>query len=318
MSSHETASSAPTSVVPAAHAASPPGGVALPALLLGATAASVYLVGEQVWGNGWQLALPLLAILIAHELGHYVAARVHGERPTLPLFLPLPWFNPFGTLGALLFLDERSRSRRALLDIGAAGPLAGLLVALPLLALGLHLSPVDPLPASGYVQEGQSLLYWLAKRVLLGPLPAGHDVTMHPVLGAAWAGLYLTFLNLLPVGQLDGGHIAYALLGPRWASWSRWLLPLPSVLVAYNLLAFAVPVGDHPGGPAALASDTVVSAVLPWAVLQLLLLGMWWWTGLDHPDTKDGADLGPGRTAIGTLTLVAFLLLFMPSPWVVH
>jgi len=259
-----------------------------------------------------------MAILVAHEAGHYVAARCHGERPSLPYFLPLPWLNPFGTLGAVLFLDARPRSRRALLDIGAAGPLAGLTVALPLLGLGLALSPVEPLPPSGYAQEGQSLVYWLAKRLLLGPMPAGHDVTMHPVLGAAWAGLFVTFLNLLPVGHLDGGHVAYSLLGQRHRALSRLVVAAPAVLAVYDLVAFSAPAlgGTAPVGASTVAS--VVSAAIPWVMLQLLLLAMWRWGGLEHAAPSDEVPLGAGRRAVGWLTLGCFLLLFMPSPWVVH
>ncbi len=304
---------------PAGETSSPRAEHWVPALLLVATTASVWWVGHTVWGSGWQLAAPLMAILLAHESGHYVAARCHGERPSLPYFLPLPWLNPFGTLGAVLFLDARPRSRRALLDIGAAGPLAGLIVALPLLFLGLALSPVEPLPPSGYAQEGQSVLYWLAKRLVLGPMPENHDVTMHPVLGAAWAGLFVTFLNLLPVGHLDGGHVAYSLLGRRHRGLSRFVVAAPGLLAAYNLVAFAAPsLGGAAPAAGANAVTSMVSAAMPWVLLQVLLLVMWRWGGLDHAEPSDEAPLGAGRRGIGWFTLACFVLLFMPSPWVVH
>jgi Zn-dependent protease len=292
----------------------------LPALLLVASTASVWFVGAEVWGSGWQLAVPLMSILVAHESGHYFVARWHGERPSLPYFLPLPWGNPFGTLGAVLLLDSRRRSRSALLDIGAAGPLAGLMVAVPLLLLGLSLSPVEPLPATGYAQEGQSIAYWLAKRLVLGPIPPGQDVTMHPVLGAAWGGLFVTFLNLLPVGQLDGGHVAYALLGRRGGRLMRALALLPSALVVYNALAFAGPwlLGWGAAPVAATSWLTLSSAVLPWALLQALILLMWRWGALDHGDVIEEAPLDRGRRLLGWATLACFGLLFMPSPWVVH
>jgi len=306
-----------TDTSPAAAARARPLDRWLPAALLLATTGSVAWVGHEVWGSGWQLAAPLMAILVAHETGHYVAARCHGERPSLPYFLPLPWLNPFGTLGAVLFLDARPRPRRTLLDVGAAGPLAGLVVALPLLVLGLVLSPVEPLPPTGYAQEGQSILYWVAKRVVLGPLPPGHDVTMHPVLGAAWAGLFVTFLNLLPVGHLDGGHVAFALLRRRHGALARRLALLPSGLAAYNLVAFAATArgGGAVGGS---AFATVVSAVLPWVLLQLLLLVLWRSGGFDHPEPSEDSPLGLGRRLVGWATLSCFGLLFMPSPWVVH
>jgi membrane-associated protease RseP (regulator of RpoE activity) len=313
----ETPSTAPTSTADAA--SNPPRQRwFLPAGLFVATAASVYQVGQEFWGNGWQLAAPLLAILVAHELGHYLAARAHGERPSLPHFLPFPWGNPFGTLGAVLFLDDRQRSPRALLDIGAAGPLAGLTVALPMLGLGLSLSAVEPMRAAGFAQEGQSIVYWLAKRIVLGPIPPGYDVTMHPVLGAAWAGLYITFLNLLPVGQLDGGHVAYALLGERQQLVQRWLMFVPTAMAIFNLLTFGAPLAIPGEGGNAVGIWTLVSAVLPWVMLQALLMLMRWLGGFDHPRALAGASLGRGRRAVAWVTLACFVLLFRPSPWVVH
>ncbi|MBN2194082.1 MAG: site-2 protease family protein [Polyangiaceae bacterium] len=290
--------------------------VALPMLLFAATVASVYWVGEDFWGSGWQLAGSLMAILVAHEAGHYLAARWHGERPTLPFFLPLPWHNPFGTLGAVLFLGDQRRSRAALLDIGVAGPLAGLTVALPLLALGLALSPVEPQATANYAQEGQSIVYWAAKRILLGPIPPNHDVIMHPVLGAAWAGLYITFLNLLPIGQLDGGHVAYALLGRRQAILARWLTFLPYVLAVYNVIVFMKPCLQ--GAAATGTIWTVVSAALPWLLLGLLILAMQRLGAYSHSEPADEMPLDRGRRWVGWSTLAWFVLLFMPSPWVVH
>src|SRR3954452_1267702 len=122
----------------------------------------------QIW-TGWPFAVPLMAILIAHESGHYIAARLHRVPASLPFFIPLPKLSPFGTMGAIIGMSGRIRSRVALLDIGAAGPLAGMLVALPVLAIGLSLSPIGP-NTGHYTQEGQSLLYLLMKRVFVGPI----------------------------------------------------------------------------------------------------------------------------------------------------
>jgi membrane-associated protease RseP (regulator of RpoE activity) len=285
-------------------------------LLFALTVGSSFYVGAQFWGSGWKLAVPLMAILVSHEAGHYVAARVHGESPSPPFFLPLPVFNPFGTLGAVLLLDDRRRSPNALLDIGAAGPLAGLAVAIPIMIYGLSISPVEPLNTEHYAQEGQSLLYWALKRLVLGPIPEGHDVVMDPIVGAAWAGFYVTFLNLLPFGQLDGGHVAHAVLGRRQEKLARAMLYLPAVLIAFNLVVFGAPLlggGAATWGP----WQTLLSAVVPWIALQGLLFAMVHWVGLEHPPTS-GEPLSPGRRVAGWATLSLYVLLFVPSPWVVY
>lgn len=290
-------------------------------LLFVLTCASVAYVGRAEWQSPWQYAVSLMSILLAHELGHYVAARLHREPASPPFFLPFPKFSPFGTLGAVLFLGGRIRSRRALLDIGAAGPLAGLSVALPLMIVGLCASKVEPLPAS-YVQEGQSVLYMMLKRLILGPIPAGHDVTMHPILVAAWAGLLVTFLNLLPIGQLDGGHVAYSLLGQRHHGVARWLAWVPPAALVYNLIAFGLPAFQGMGSPEGLTSTpqfaTLVSSISPWVSLSILVLVMVRWMGLEHPPVDRNEPLDPVRKGVAIVTLLFFVLLFMPSPWVVH
>ena len=179
---------------------------------------------EMSWALVWSLmpdALAftggLLAILVAHELGHFFVARHFGVAVSLPLLIPFP-ASLFGTMGAVIVMREEPPHRRALLLISAAGPLCGLLVALPVILIGLALSEVAPLPiAEPYLLEGNSLLYSLLKRLVLGEwLPrGGMDVMLHPLAMAGWAGLWVTFLNLIPGAQLDGGHIAQALMGRR-------------------------------------------------------------------------------------------------------
>jgi len=166
--------------------------------------------------------------------------------------------------------------------------------------------------------EGQSLLYWALKRAVVGPIPAGCDVTMHPAVGAAWAGFYVTFLNLLPVGQLDGGHVACALWGRHHARVARSVLALPAVLAGYNLIVFGLPMITKgqllgPGGRWA----TLVSAVTPWIALQVLLLVMMGWVGTDHPPTQPEPP-STARRILGWVTLGFCALLFTPSPWVVY
>jgi membrane-associated protease RseP (regulator of RpoE activity) len=297
-----------------------------PVLLFLATAVSVFLTGAvgvpsgepEGWGGfahallgGWTFAVPLLAILLFHEFGHYIAARLHRVDASLPYFIPLPFLSPFGTMGAVIQMRGRIRSRNALLDIGASGPLAGLVVAIPVLAIGLSLSEVGPTPEGHYWQEGQSLLYMAMKRVILGPIPVGHDVMLHPTAFAGFAGLLVTMMNLVPWGQLDGGHVAYALLGARQNRYARVFRALLIPMFLYNLGIFLVPVLLH---QSSLSAWQAVSNSLFWlmwyAVLGVIgrLSG-----GSAHPPTEPG-DLSPIRRVVAIVTLGFFVLLFMPSP----
>lgn len=300
--------------------------VLLPALLFIATSGSVLWTGARMT-NGWQAptslaellggwvyAVPLMAILTCHELGHYIAARRHGVPASLPYFLPLPEVSPFGTLGAVIAMPERIRSRNALLDIGAAGPLAGLCVALPVLILGLSLSPVQAQSAGYYVQEGQSLLYVLLKYLVKGPIPGGHDVMLHPTATAGWVGLFVTMINLLPWGQLDGGHIAFALLGPVQNRIARLVRLSVLLFFGYNLLTFVGPVlTGHSQMPLALAFGNSLTWLVWFGLLSLLGRTM----GHDHPPVEAG-ELSPARRGVAVGCLLLFVLLFMPTPLASH
>jgi membrane-associated protease RseP (regulator of RpoE activity) len=282
-----------------------------------ATIVSTFFVGTSVVDSffqtdhghplrGWIFAVPLLAILATHEAGHWLFARWHRVDASLPYFIPVPL--ALGTLGAVIAMRGRIRSRNALLDIGASGPIAGLLVAIPVLAIGLRLSPVNPIPEHG-LDEGQSLFYLLMKRIVLGPIPATHDVFLHPTAFAGWAGLLMTMLNLVPVAQLDGGHIAYALFGPRQDLYSK--------RVRYGLLGVALVVG-------LVSAWSKLRIHAPWrAVFGALLQGQNWiiWfalltvltrlSGSKHPPTEPG-ELSLARRCIAWAMLVMFALLFMP------
>ncbi|HMJ15028.1 MAG TPA: site-2 protease family protein [Polyangiaceae bacterium] len=302
------------------------------AILFGLTVVSVFYVGHMWipdaapgvagWVSGWTFAVPLLVILLFHEFGHYIAARLHRVPASLPYFLPLPILSPFGTLGAVILMPNRIRSRKALLDIGAAGPLAGLLVAIPILLYGLSLSELGPRNPPGMytTQEGQSLLYMALKYAVFGFYPAQLDVHLHPTAYAGWAGFFVTFLNLLPFGQLDGGHVAYALLGERQNRFARWVFFAPLVLFAYNFAIFAWPVLRRGleigfGNIEGVAWMPVTSSLSSWMVLFLLLSFMRRGAGLEHPPVDDH-DLSAVRKAIAIFTLALFVLLFMPSPMV--
>ena len=180
-----------------------------PLVMFVLTAASLVHTG------GVSYALSLLAILLAHEFGHFIAARMHGVPSSLPFFIPVPSpLSPFGTFGAIIGMRGKFPSRNALLDIGASGPLAGLCVAFPLYAWGVKHSTVVPL-TPGMTNLGNSLALRFLDALFAPPTSPGMDVLLSPVAFAAWAGMFVTFVNLLPLGQLDGGHVAYALLGPR-------------------------------------------------------------------------------------------------------
>jgi membrane-associated protease RseP (regulator of RpoE activity) len=201
------------------------------AWLFGATVASV-LVTQWDSSETPRVALlhasqftgALLAILLAHEFGHYIAARIHKVDASLPFFIPLPVLSPFGTMGAIIRMRSVIPTRRALFDIGAAGPLAGLVLAIPLYAWGAAHSTVVSLDtAGGGLQLGDSILLKLLDHFFAPPTPSGTDLMLSPVAFAAWGGMFVTMINLLPVGQLDGGHVAFALFGPRQNRVAQWV-----------------------------------------------------------------------------------------------
>jgi membrane-associated protease RseP (regulator of RpoE activity) len=236
---------------------------------------------------GAPFAITLMGILGVHELGHYAAARLHGVRATLPYFVPVPF--ALGTLGAFIAIRSPMRDRRVLFDIGLAGPYAGLLAALPLLLLGLLLSSTNyvPLSFSGRTLEnlGSSFLIQIVVN-LVADIPDGQTITLHPVFFAAWLGLFLTGINLLPVGQLDGGHASYALLG-RVAH--------GVALVAFLLLILA-----------GIFDATNRTFWFVWAFFVML-------GGLRHPPPmNDITGVGLPRKLIGLLTVLLFFLIFTP------
>jgi membrane-associated protease RseP (regulator of RpoE activity) len=296
------------------------------AALFLATVLSVFAAGAQVYptrasgfldfaralGSGWRFAVPLLSILVVHEFGHYIAARLHRVDASLPYFLPLPMLG-LGTMGAIIAMRGRIRSRNALLDIGASGPLAGLVVAIPVLIIGLSLSPVLPNPEGHYGQEGQSLLYLALKRLVVGPIPDGYDVQLHPTAFAGWAGLLLTMLNLLPWGQLDGGHVAYALFGTRQDRFARVFRTALIPLFLYNLASLLLPVARGQSTQSYLQASVDSVFWLLWFVVLGVISRVS--GGAAHPPTEPGV-LSPVRRVVAVVTLVLFGLLLMPTPFV--
>ncbi len=267
----------------------------------------------------WQLAregliymASITGILLCHEMGHYVMARRRQVNASLPYFIPMPLLL-FGTLGAVIVMKGRIRSRDALMEVGAAGPLAGLAVALPLLTIGLSLSEVTPIP-EGALLEGQSIIYLLLKAIVVGPIPDGYDVMLHPMAWAGWIGLLVTMLNLIPIGQLDGGHIFYALFGDAHAKASRIFLTGLFVL-GLAVMTYSAVDAEQLG----LEGDAYISHVLTglnWLVLGLFLLLLFSrkkGRGFTHPATDDNT-LSPVHRSIGIACLVIFVLTFMPVP----
>jgi membrane-associated protease RseP (regulator of RpoE activity) len=263
--------------------------------------------------QGWEFTVALMLILLTHEFGHYFAARYHRVPASLPFFIPLPFLG-FGTLGAVIAMPGRIRSRSALLDIGASGPLAGLVVALPLLFWGIAHSPVSP-SEPPYVQEGQSIIYLLVKWLVHGSIAPGHDVQLHPVAFAGWAGLLVTMINLLPFGQLDGGHIAYALFGERQNRFALWFRRALLQLFVYNVAVNGAPMLL---GTEQLDAVQVLNNSMFWLVWYFVLgLLARFSGGTDHPPCGPGA-LSPGRRRIAWLSLALFFGLFMPTPIAVY
>jgi membrane-associated protease RseP (regulator of RpoE activity) len=241
---------------------------------------------------GWPFSVSLLSILLAHEFGHYFVSRHHRVAASLPYFVPLPipdfLGNVLGTLGAVIRMKAPITNRRVMLDIGSAGPLAGLIIAIPVLLLGLSLSEIQPLPVNqAYSMEGNSLLYLLLKYAVFGRwLPSGGvDVFIHPVAFAGWAGLLVTSLNLIPAGQLDGGHVLYSLVGTR-AQRATW--PIIFLLLGLGLVVW-------PGW-------------LLWAGLVFLF-------GQGHPGPLDRVTrLDARRKVLAVVVLLVLVLTFTPVP----
>jgi membrane-associated protease RseP (regulator of RpoE activity) len=237
--------------------------------------------------NGFPFAFTLLGILGTHEFGHYFTARHYGASVSLPYFIPAPPPFLFGTLGAIIRMRSPARDRNSLFDIAAAGPLAGLVVAVPALWIGLGWSKVGPVPPGGAVVFGDSLAMQFMTWLTFGPLPPGHDVFVHPVALAGWVGLFVTALNLIPVGQLDGGRIAYALFGARHRQVS---------LAAF--LALLV-----------LGAVTGSGNWFVWAFLLFFVMGF-----QHQPPLDDLSPLSPARYAVGIACLILLFLLIPPVP----
>lgn len=263
-----------------------------PLVLYAATWATTTFVGFVFYGGGSWLgaalfSVPLMVILTAHELGHYWQTRRYNIPASPPFFIPFP-LPPFGTLGALIRMSGRVPNAKALFDVGVSGPLAGFAATLVFLAVGLANSTlVDAEPAAGEALVfGEPLLFRWASFLFFDRSDPTRILTMHPTAAAAWVGLFLTTLNLFPLGQLDGGHVLYALLRRRAVYFSTALF-------------------------VAAAGAVFLFERWNWLVM-LFLIALF---GLEHPPTADDSTrLGPLRTAIGWGTLALVAIGFTPNP----
>jgi len=243
--------------------------------------------------DGVAFSAPLLASLFAHEMGHYLTARAWKVAAGWPFFIPMPM--GLGTMGALIPMDGTKQDRRALVEIGAAGPLVGFAVAFVFLLLGLWLSPVKTssemraLQSLGAVVMPESMALGLARWLVFGTLPPEREVVLHPMALAGWYGLYLTWFNLLPFGQLDGGHLSFAVNHRR------------SLRVSLVVLA---------GMPLL----WLLTGSMAWAFVGLGLVLLMVMGGLTHPEDPEGPPLGPRQKAVLVTCVLVFLLCFVADP----
>ncbi len=277
--------------------------VRLPVLLFVATCLSTVLAGGQFvffpvgdWFHwhfyldyraGLTYAALVMTILFCHEMGHFLQARRYAVRSSLPFFLPMP-IGPLGTLGAVIAMEPRIGNRKALFDIGITGPLAGLVPTLICCVVGVQIANAPAPVGMDADQFGDPLLLKLLYHWRFGPLPEGWDVPVNPVLWAGWVGLLVTSLNLLPIGQLDGGHILYAIMRKR-------------AHTVATLLLFG-------------AAVAVIGFGYVWWTLMLVLLVL---MGPKHPPTAgDDVPLGAWRYVLGWLMLAFIAIGFTPTPFI--
>ncbi len=231
-----------------------------------------------------EFTLALMAILLFHEFGHYLAGKRRGVFMSLPYFIPAP--NIVGTFGAIIKSRSPFTNRRDLIEVGATGPIAGFIVSVVVLAIGLHNSEIVKTNLEGGMILGDSLLLKFLAWVIIGPIPAGYDFFLSPAAFAGWVGLLVTMINLLPLGQLDGGHIIYGLIGHR---------------------------------------QKIISKVFIVVMMVLGFWWMGWWIfgflvflfGLKHPPTlDDNIQISPAARAMGLAAIIIFIICFIPVPFV--
>lgn len=254
-------------------------------------AGSLFQKGINIVDEPWRIieglpfSLSLMTILLGHELSHYFASKRHHTKATLPYFIPAP--SLIGTFGAFIKMKSPIVTRKALIDIGAAGPITGFILSVAASVIGLKLSTVVSVEETkGALGLGDSILFSLLSRLILGVTPDGHDILLHPIAFSGWIGLFVTSLNLIPIGQLDGGHITYAFLGTRHLILSR-------ILVVFLFIC----------------GIFFWEGWLIWAILMVIL-------GLRHPPVIYWElPLDTKRRLIGIVSMVIFIITFIPAPF---
>ncbi|MBK9925871.1 MAG: site-2 protease family protein [Anaerolineales bacterium] len=302
--------------------------VDVPANMTFTSEMSYYIYKFQHIISGWPFALSMMGILFAHEMGHYIACRIYKIPATLPFFIPAPLISPLGTFGAFIAMRGIPKNKRILFDVGVAGPIAGLVIAVPVLFIGLslsHLGVIDqPPPGMQGVLEGNSLFYLFAKYMVFGkllpdpvnygglspvlywiryfltgqPVPfGGTDVMVHQVAWAGWGGLLVTALNLVPVGTLDGGHVVYGLFGEK----ARKIFPIAiGVLIALMILPVVLTL-------------SFTSFNFSWLLWVFILF---WLGNVRTQPLDDITPLDVKRRVLGYVMLLVFILIFTPIPMV--
>lgn len=263
----------------------------VPSILFVLTCASTWSVGARAWPAGTMagplFSASLMGILLAHEFGHFLVARYYGVPASPPFFIPMP-ISPIGTMGAVIAMRPHSADRKALYDIAVAGPLAGLVPTFLSLIAGLHLSELSwNARLHPPWLDGRPILFTIFETVILGPPQPGQGVDYHPLAVAAWTGLLITALNLFPIGQLDGGHVLYTLLGQR--------AHLVSRLILFACAAVVILSEQYRG----------------WIIMVVLLLLM----GRHPPTADDTVPLGRWRIVVGWALLAFVVVGFTPSPF---
>lgn len=258
----------------------------LTTLFAGALQQGINLFKEplRLW-EGYPFSISIMTILLGHEMGHYFASKAHRTKATLPYFIPAP--SIIGTFGAFIKMKSPILTRKALVDIGATGPLVGFILSLIACLIGLKMSKLVAITGEeDLFTLGDSILFSLLVKFTLGEIPQGQDVLLHSVAFAGWIGLFVTSMNLIPVGQLDGGHIAYALFGRRHFYISRAFLVIVAILGAFYWYGWLV-----------------------WVLLLLFL-------GVDHPPILVWENQLPlSRRIVGTISFIIFILTFTPAPF---
>ena len=240
--------------------------------------------------RGLYYSITILAILGCHELGHYFACRYYNVDASLPFFLPVPFFLT-GTMGAFIRIREPIPQKKMLFDIGIAGPIAGFVIAVPALIIGVSLSHVVRLPVdqSGMMDLGEPLLFKMVSWLIWGSVPDGYSLNMHPIAFAAWFGLLATALNLFPIGQLDGGHVSYSVLGTRFSTY----VTFATLAVVLSLSWFA-------------------KSWIVWGLLTAVMLVVF---GPKHPPVFDeDVPLDRTRRWLALFAVLMFVLCFTPAP----